>query len=195
MRTQRPTYKIPPFGLRMQEWLRTSLEGKARENERSLNAEIVRRLDLSLTTQSSLVTTEQTGFVGVVDQISSPKVSLPICQDISLSDRLAYSIPDFCTVAGVSRSYIYKEMASGNLPYRKAGKRTLILRSEGERWLNGLPGNDGAKKNYIQDQKTGERIPLKEVDASWGGKVKFSCWWPDKAPETGQILSDRAVDK
>lgn len=49
-RDPRPaTGHIPPFGLRMQPDLKARLEASAREAGRSLNAEIVARLDASLT--------------------------------------------------------------------------------------------------------------------------------------------------
>lgn len=46
--TRRPTSHIAPFGLRMQEDLREKIESAATENGRSLNAEIVARLENSI---------------------------------------------------------------------------------------------------------------------------------------------------
>ena len=54
-------------------------------------------------------------------------------------DKLAHSIDESCAIAGVGRTYIYNAIASGDLTARKAGRRTLILRSELEAWLAGLP--------------------------------------------------------
>lgn len=45
--TRKPTSHIAPFGLRMQEDLRKQLEESAAESGRSLNAEIVHRLQAS----------------------------------------------------------------------------------------------------------------------------------------------------
>ena len=54
-------------------------------------------------------------------------------------DKLAYSIDESCEIAGVGRTYIYTAIAAGDLTARKAGRRTLILRSDLEAWLAGLP--------------------------------------------------------
>ncbi|WP_434663427.1 Arc family DNA-binding protein [Paraburkholderia sp. A3BS-1L] len=45
MTTRPPTSHIPPFGLRMQPDLKIRLEEAAKANSRSLNAEIVARLE------------------------------------------------------------------------------------------------------------------------------------------------------
>ncbi len=57
----------------------------------------------------------------------------------TLPDKLAHSIDESCAIAGVGRTYIYNAIASGDLTARKAGRRTLILHSELEAWLAGLP--------------------------------------------------------
>ena len=54
-------------------------------------------------------------------------------------DKLAYSIDDWCATADVGRTFIYQEIAAGRLIARKAGRRTLILDSDGRAWLAGLP--------------------------------------------------------
>ena len=54
-------------------------------------------------------------------------------------DKLAHSIDESCAIAGVGRTYIYNAIAAGDLTARKAGRRTLILRSDLEAWLAGLP--------------------------------------------------------
>lgn len=46
--TRIPTSHIAPFGLRMQEDLRQALESEAQANGRSLNAEIIARLQFSI---------------------------------------------------------------------------------------------------------------------------------------------------
>lgn len=47
-KSPKPVASIPPFGLRMQPALKSSLEESAKANARSLNAEIVSRLEESL---------------------------------------------------------------------------------------------------------------------------------------------------
>ncbi len=54
-------------------------------------------------------------------------------------DKLAHSIDESCAIAGVGRSFIYAAIAAGDLTARKAGRRTLILHSDLEAWLAGLP--------------------------------------------------------
>lgn len=39
----------------------------------------------------------------------------------------------------ICRAQLYKEIAAGRIVARKLGRRTLIERTEQERWLNSLP--------------------------------------------------------
>lgn len=52
MKSEEPMRNINPFGLRMQPDLREKVEAAAKENHRSLNAEIVARLEESFATRS-----------------------------------------------------------------------------------------------------------------------------------------------
>ena len=49
------------------------------------------------------------------------------------------SIRDVCTYTGLSRTKISGEIQAGSLPARKAGRRTLVMRSDLTRWLLSLP--------------------------------------------------------
>jgi hypothetical protein len=42
-------------------------------------------------------------------------------------------------VYSVGRSLFYEELKAGRIEARKAGKRTLILKSVAERWARALP--------------------------------------------------------
>ncbi len=53
--------------------------------------------------------------------------------------KLALSIAEFAQLSGLGRSYLYSQIKAGNLPVRKAGRRTLILHEEGQMWLAKLP--------------------------------------------------------
>lgn len=53
---------IPPFGLRMRPELKRRLEGAARANNRSLNSEIVARLEQSFRDESQPTTTMPAGL-------------------------------------------------------------------------------------------------------------------------------------
>lgn len=62
--------------------------------------------------------------------------------DSTLKRRLtkaAYSVKQFCDETGLSRSSTYLAMAEGRLEAVKCGRRTLILGSAGEDFLNSLP--------------------------------------------------------
>ena len=49
------------------------------------------------------------------------------------------SLPEACRVAGIGRTKIYEAIGNGHLTARKCGKRTIILRTDLERFLTALP--------------------------------------------------------
>ena len=59
--------------------------------------------------------------------------------------REGLSILEACQVAGIGRSKIYEAIGEGSLKARKLGKRTIILRSELQRFLSALPEIASAK--------------------------------------------------
>jgi excisionase family DNA binding protein len=50
-----------------------------------------------------------------------------------------FSVADVTKASGAGRSTIYEEIASGRLPARKLGRRTIILKSDYQKWLASLP--------------------------------------------------------
>ena len=58
---------------------------------------------------------------------------------LSPVDRLAVSIPDAMAVSGLSRSEIYRRLASGDIRAVKSGSRTLILMNSLREHLASLP--------------------------------------------------------
>jgi excisionase family DNA binding protein len=54
-------------------------------------------------------------------------------------EKLAYTIKEFCTLAGVGRSFVYEQIAEGLLRAVKAGGRTLILREDAAAYFDALP--------------------------------------------------------
>ena len=56
--------------------------------------------------------------------------------------HVALTIRDFCRLYGVGRTFAYSEIAAGRLPIRKAGRRTLIVKSDADAWLHSLPHNN-----------------------------------------------------
>lgn len=51
----------------------------------------------------------------------------------------ALTISSFCRTYNIGRTFVYDEIAKGRLEARKAGSRTIILKSEAERWVASLP--------------------------------------------------------
>jgi excisionase family DNA binding protein len=51
----------------------------------------------------------------------------------------AYGVDDFCEAHGIGRTTFYAEVAAGRIRPVKAGRRTLVPASEGQRWLESLP--------------------------------------------------------
>lgn len=55
------------------------------------------------------------------------------------ASKLSLSIREAMEATGLGRTRIYAEIASGRLRAVKSGRRTLILVSGVEKWLNALP--------------------------------------------------------
>jgi excisionase family DNA binding protein len=55
------------------------------------------------------------------------------------NERLAVSPRELASQAGVSHDFVYKAIASGELVARKWGRRTLILATDAQRYLDSLP--------------------------------------------------------
>ena len=51
----------------------------------------------------------------------------------------AYNIPEVMARVGVGRDKLYRLIREGKLPARKLGRKTLILRSDLEAFLESLP--------------------------------------------------------
>jgi excisionase family DNA binding protein len=49
------------------------------------------------------------------------------------------SVTEACRVFGVGRSFLFEQLKRGALKAKKAGRRTLLARSELERWFRDLP--------------------------------------------------------
>lgn len=54
-------------------------------------------------------------------------------------DRLAVSVADACFLTGLKKTTIYAEIATGHLPARKFGSKTLIETAALREWLDALP--------------------------------------------------------
>jgi excisionase family DNA binding protein len=52
---------------------------------------------------------------------------------------LLYSIGDSCRLIGIGRTKLYELIASGEIPIRKIGKKTLVAAADLHRWAERLP--------------------------------------------------------
>ena len=59
--------------------------------------------------------------------------------DLNLVEPIADDPAAAAKRLGICKAQLYIELAAGRLVARKAGRRTLIARSEGDRWLASLP--------------------------------------------------------
>jgi excisionase family DNA binding protein len=62
------------------------------------------------------------------------------------------SVAQAAEVLGMSRSAVYAAIVDGRLPARKWGDRVLLLRSELERFLNGLPVRRATVRRDARDE-------------------------------------------
>lgn len=60
-------------------------------------------------------------------------------QEITVEISRMFTVNDFCHWARIGRTAVYAEMKSGRLMARKIGRRTVIPRSEAQRWFSELP--------------------------------------------------------
>ena len=56
-----------------------------------------------------------------------------------LADDRPLSIAEVCDLTDLCRTFVSGQIRAGNLVARKAGRRTLILQSDFQAWLQGLP--------------------------------------------------------
>ena len=54
-------------------------------------------------------------------------------------DQLLYTISQTCKLTGLGRTKLYELLASGEIPVRKVGTRTLIAAEDLKEWAEGLP--------------------------------------------------------
>ena len=54
-------------------------------------------------------------------------------------DKLLYTISECCRLASIGRTKLYELVASGEIPVRKVGKKTLVAAVDLKRWADRLP--------------------------------------------------------
>ena len=63
----------------------------------------------------------------------------PTAKHDTTTERGAFPFKEFCKWASISAPTAYKEVNEGRLELRKIGKKSVILKTEADRWLNSLP--------------------------------------------------------
>ena len=78
------------------------------------------------------------------------------------SSKLAFSVAEAAVHADVCRDNIYSAIREGRLSARKAGRRTLILRTDLEAYLSNLPRLElsNASQGRLVDTG-GKRLPAR----------------------------------
>lgn len=56
-------------------------------------------------------------------------------------EPLLFSIADCCRLTGLGRTKFYELVASGAIPLRKVGKKSLIAAADLKRWAEELPAS------------------------------------------------------
>jgi excisionase family DNA binding protein len=54
-------------------------------------------------------------------------------------DQLLLTISQCCRLAAIGRTKFYELVASGEIPVRKVGKKTLVAAADLKRWADRLP--------------------------------------------------------
>jgi excisionase family DNA binding protein len=67
-------------------------------------------------------------------------------------EQLLYTINQCCRLAAIGRTKFYELVASGEIPVRKIGKKTLVAAADLTRWAERLP---------TIEPKTADRSDLK----------------------------------
>ncbi|QIJ39592.1 helix-turn-helix domain-containing protein [Rhizobium ruizarguesonis] len=77
----------------------------------------------------------------------------------AIEARGALSVGEAIDYLNVGRTKIYAEMQSGRLPYRKIGRKTLILKAEADAYLQALPtglGSPGGEQRHKDEPSAPE---------------------------------------
>ena len=69
-------------------------------------------------------------------------------------DQFLYTIPQCCRLAAIGKTKFYELVASGEIPVRKVGKKSLVAAADLKRWADRLPAF-AVKPNDRTDVKPG----------------------------------------
>jgi excisionase family DNA binding protein len=76
---------------------------------------------------------------------------------LSLHDKLVLTVQEACALASIGRTKLYEEVRAGRLAVRKRGSRTLINRTELDRYLESAPRKSVGEKEGNEGKSLGER--------------------------------------
>jgi excisionase family DNA binding protein len=62
-------------------------------------------------------------------------------------DQLLYTIAQCCRMAAIGRTKFYELVASGEIPVRKIGKKTLVAASDLRDWVERLPAIESKSRD------------------------------------------------
>jgi excisionase family DNA binding protein len=67
-------------------------------------------------------------------------------------DQLLYTISQCCQVTAIGRTKFYELVASGEIPVRKIGKRTVVAAADLRDWVERLPASETKGGNGPRDE-------------------------------------------
>jgi excisionase family DNA binding protein len=73
------------------------------------------------------------------DSASAVAGTIPADDGEAHMDQLLYTVSQCCHMAAIGRTKFYELVASGEIPVRKIGKKTLVAASDLRGWVERLP--------------------------------------------------------
>ncbi|MDD4615840.1 MAG: hypothetical protein PHW76_01805 [Alphaproteobacteria bacterium] len=76
-------------------------------------------------------------------------------------EPVAYRVSEFCRIYVISKASFYREVQAGRLHILKRGRRSLVERTEAERWFDRIK----AKANPMQEKvpsRSSASVPIAE---------------------------------
>ena len=61
-------------------------------------------------------------------------------------DQLLYTVSQCCRLAAIGRTKFYELVASGEIPVRKIGKKTLVAAADLKQWVDQLPATAASRR-------------------------------------------------
>lgn len=61
---------------------------------------------------------------------------------LPVTGRATYTVPEVAKLLGISRPTVYAQLAAGQIPARRIGRRWIIARHRFNVWLNQTPADE-----------------------------------------------------